>query len=64
MEGLCSAPGCNKKLPLLPFKCRCEKLFCKKHRLPETHNCSLDYAYNLNEKKEELKCVADKVIKI
>lgn len=31
---------CNKKINLLPFKCRrCGELFCGSHRLPEQHNC-------------------------
>ena len=39
----CSYPGCNEVLDYLPFKCRyCGRTFCKKHRLPENHNCSFE----------------------
>ena len=34
---------CNKKLPLLQFKCKCDNYFCIKDRLPEVHNCTYDY---------------------
>ena len=34
---------CNKKLPLIPITCKCEKDFCNSCRLPESHNCTYDY---------------------
>ena len=58
----CCAEGCNKTLKLTDMECRCKKRFCLKHRLPEYHNCSIDYK-NVNPIKLE-KCIADKVIKI
>ncbi|WP_457558379.1 rhomboid family intramembrane serine protease [Candidatus Harpocratesius sp.] len=37
----CDVPDCDEILDYLPFKCRyCGGTFCKKHRLPENHNCS------------------------
>jgi len=39
----CSHPDCNKKLPLIPFTCKCELQFCVNHRYAELHNCSFDY---------------------
>jgi hypothetical protein len=30
---------CNKKTGLLGFICRCNKIFCAKHRYPEEHMC-------------------------
>ena len=48
----CAYEKCNKKLNLVPYTCRCEKMFCSKHRLPETHNCNYDYK---NKGKEILK---------
>ena len=27
---------------VLPLKCKCDKMFCKRHRYPE-HDCSYDY---------------------
>ncbi|KAM0903292.1 hypothetical protein ACQ4PT_018729 [Festuca glaucescens] len=34
---------CRKRVGLTGFRCRCEKLFCPRHRHSETHNCSFDY---------------------
>ena len=41
--GCCNISGCIKKLGIMPFVCRCEKEFCAKHRMPETHQCTFDY---------------------
>ncbi|MHA1474735.1 MAG: AN1-type zinc finger domain-containing protein [Promethearchaeota archaeon] len=39
----CSYPDCDEILNYLPFKCRyCGETFCKKHRLPENHQCSFE----------------------
>ena len=39
----CSYPDCDEILNYLPFKCRyCGNTFCKKHRLPENHQCSFE----------------------
>ena len=58
----CCAEECTKKLKLSDMECRCGKRFCLKHRLPEEHNCIVNYK-NVNPLKLE-GCVADKVIKI
>jgi AN1-type zinc finger and ubiquitin domain-containing protein 1 len=62
----CYIDGCTKKLGLIPFICRCEKEFCTKHRIPETHNCMFDY--KTNGKKlldEQNKCITFvKILKI
>ncbi len=34
---------CDRKTGFNSFKCRCRFSFCKKHRLPETHNCDFDF---------------------
>jgi hypothetical protein len=34
---------CRKRVGLTGFRCRCEKLFCPRHRHSETHDCSFDY---------------------
>jgi hypothetical protein len=34
---------CRKRVGLTGFRCRCEKLFCPRHRHSEMHNCSFDY---------------------
>jgi len=36
----CSFEGCRKKLKLTDMPCRCQQLYCQKHRLPESHICS------------------------
>ena len=43
---------CNKKIPLINFRCKCNYLFCIKHLNPHTHNCTFD---NISLKKENLK---------
>ena len=66
MQSKCNAIGCNKKLGLILNICRCEKVYCAKHRLPETHNCSYDYKLAGRTKLEEdNKCIAfQKILKI
>ena len=39
----CAKKGCHKKLNLIPFICSCKHSFCAEHRLPEFHECSVDY---------------------
>lgn len=34
---------CNKKVGILGYKCKCEYAFCAKHRLPEMHECNIDF---------------------
>merc|ERR1712193_322954 len=34
---------CNTKLGMMSFDCRCEGLFCAKHRLPDDHECTFDF---------------------
>ena len=41
---------CRKKIGLLGFKCKCEYVFCKKHRIPEEHSCSFDFRKQQREK--------------
>ena len=38
----CKFKTCRKKLKISDMPCRCRKLFCSKHRLPETHHCTWD----------------------
>ena len=62
----CAFENCNRKLKLTDLGCKCEKRFCKIHRLPEDHNCVYDYKENNNKQKkiEAMKCVSDKIDKI
>ena len=40
----CNATNCRKKLKLTDMGCRCSKIFCVAHRLPETHACTFDHS--------------------
>lgn len=56
---------CNKKTSVL-LDCKCNKVFCSKHILPESHKCvELEKfkkdAYILNEKKLLDACKKEKV---
>jgi uncharacterized protein len=43
----CSQTDCTEILNYLPFKCRyCGRTFCKKHRLPENHECTFSIGAN------------------
>ena len=35
--------GCNKKVGVMGFKCRCGTTFCGSHRYPEDHRCRFDF---------------------
>ena len=39
----CAVKGCKKKITLLSFTCKCEKVFCTEHRMPEEHQCTFDW---------------------
>ena len=40
----CNQSECRKKLNITNgFPCRCQKVFCAKHRHPETHTCTFNY---------------------
>ncbi len=41
---------CNKKIGLIHFTCKCEGVFCSKHRYTHTHKCK-----GIEKKKEESK---------
>lgn len=57
---------CKRKTGLTAIKCRCEKTFCPKHRLPEKHTCSFDFrSHHLAEMDTlvgNMKCIASKVV--
>ena len=56
---------CKRKTGLPASKCRCDKVFCPKHRLPEKHNCSFDFRSHhlaeMNTLVGDMKCVASKL---
>ena len=39
----CQLNGCNKKLVLTDFSCKCKQFYCSTHRFSESHSCSFDY---------------------
>lgn len=52
---------CAKRVPPVNevmCRCRCDHVFCVRHRLPETHACTFEYRYNASALQ---KCVAAKV---
>lgn len=34
---------CQKKLGIMGYKCKCDKLFCITHLQPELHTCPYDF---------------------
>lgn len=34
---------CQRPIGIRGFKCDCEYVFCKKHRIPEDHECNYDF---------------------
>lgn len=66
----CSYSSCGKKLSIIDMGigCKCNLLYCGKHRLPEAHNCSFDHkkeardatAKTLNEHA----CITKKIIQM
>ncbi len=66
-NNVCQLDGCNNKLRLSDLRCRCNKIFCIKHRLPEYHNCTYNYKYTEQEENKiinEMKSKSEKYIKI
>jgi predicted nucleic acid binding AN1-type Zn finger protein len=62
---VCAYPECKNKInqvEMVMGKCRCENIYCIKHRLPEKHHCNFVYKIDKDEFIKENKCVAPKVI--
>ena len=63
----CSDDNCNRKIKLTDFPCKCNNIYCIKHRLPEEHQCTFNFKqiYDDCEKLvKELKIVPEKINKI
>jgi len=45
--------NCRRKVGLLGFRCRCNYIFCSKHRHADQHNCTFDYKALNRAKLEE-----------
>ena len=39
----CAFECCKKKLSFTDWACKCDKIFCQKHRSAPEHNCSYDW---------------------
>jgi len=57
---------CNKKIGMMGFDCKCNKVFCIKCRYPEVHNCTFNHKDNERDilKNKLIKVVGEKVEKI
>jgi hypothetical protein len=42
----CPYLGCNKKIKHILGPCKCEVLFCQRHRLPHLHSCKVKKVIN------------------
>ncbi|MHA1585151.1 MAG: rhomboid family intramembrane serine protease [Promethearchaeota archaeon] len=50
----CNVPNCTETMTYLPFKCKyCGKTFCKKHRLPENHNCTFSISGSVSSQSQK-----------
>eukprot|EP01120_Amphizonella_sp_Union-15-10_P000139 TRINITY_DN10172_c0_g1_i1.p1 TRINITY_DN10172_c0_g1~~TRINITY_DN10172_c0_g1_i1.p1 ORF type:complete len:151 (+),score=15.09 TRINITY_DN10172_c0_g1_i1:219-671(+) len=62
----CDHTGCKRRIGLTGTRCRCEKIFCDKHRYPDYHMCTFDYKTFDRQKlaQDNPTIVADKIYKI
>jgi predicted nucleic acid binding AN1-type Zn finger protein len=65
----CQHTDCKKKITLIQThtnECRCKKVFCDQHRLPETHICDVDHKAEgrIILQKTLIEVKADKIIMI
>lgn len=67
----CAHPDCKVKLKLTDWPCKCNNIYCAKHRSPGItdkggHKCSYDWQNKeeLNEKIKNMKCVASKLVNV
>ena len=44
---------CKKKIKLTLFDCKCDKVFCLRHKAREDHDCTFDYLEKGNEELSE-----------
>ena len=57
---------CNKRVGLLGVECKCCLVFCNLHRMPESHECQIDYRKLGKEKlsKEQILVAPSKITEI
>jgi hypothetical protein len=58
----CWVIGCNRKLGIYGFECKCGVITCTAHRYPSEHSCSINYRKIAMDKlrKENPIVIADK----
>lgn len=58
--------NCKRKVGLLGFRCRCDFVFCSKHRYAEEHGCTYNYKEAQKEKlsADNVKVVGSKIERI
>lgn len=49
---MCSFPGCKRKIYVAGFCNICQQSYCRKHRLPEQHECCALGQYKTKLRKE------------
>lgn len=64
-KNVCNLKECSRKLSMIEamMKCKCQYIFCTKHRLASSHNCTYNYKLD-NQKQLEntmIKVIADKI---
>ncbi len=47
IKNRCSS--CNKKIGILYFDCKCNKIFCELHRFPFEHECTYNWKKKNND---------------
>lgn len=60
----CNHPECKKNIDLMPFKCKCGKVFCVLHKYPENHACTFDFRSVTDLEKTKIidqKCSFEKI---
>lgn len=61
---ICAHKECKVKIKMIEMTmgtCRCQKVFCVKHRLPESHNCPVIIKFNKDDFVKSNLCVASKI---
>lgn len=58
----CALEECKCKLKLTDMKCRCNLIYCSRHRYPETHDCSWDPKSKTELEKYKQQSGLDKII--
>ena len=67
-KSICEYKDCKKQISaveMMMATCKCNKHFCKLHRLSEQHDCIYNYR-NIDTDAEinKLKCVSDRIKRI